>query len=73
MLGDHQSNNTWLQSFINQIPLDGGTVTEKCLSCLAVRVLTLNVRGIGFDSHPRLKLFSHLSLRFSKEYSIIIN
>ena len=47
MLGDHQSNNTWLQSFINQIPLDGGTVTEKCLSCLAVRVLTLNVRGIG--------------------------
>ena len=73
MLGDPQSNNRWLQWLRNQIPLDGGTVTEKCLIGLAVRVLTLNVRGIGFNSHLRLKLFSHLIFRCSKEYSIIIN
>ena len=58
---------------LKKIPLDGETVTDKCLIGLAVRVLTQNVRGIGFDSHPRLKVFSHLSLRCSKEYSVIIN
>ena len=65
--GDPLSNNRWLQWFIKKIPLDGGKVIDKCINGLAVRVLTLYVRGIGFDSHPRLKLFSHLSLRCSKE------
>ena len=37
-----------------QSPLDGGTVTDKCLSHLAVRALTWNVRGVRFNSHPRL-------------------
>ena len=53
--------------------LDGRTVTDRCLSGVVVRVLGQNVRGIGFNSHLRLKLFSHLSLRCSKEYQIIIN
>ena len=37
-------------------------MTDKCLDGLAVRVLTQNVRGIGFNSHPGLKLFSHRDL-----------
>ena len=71
--GDPQSNNRWLQWFIKKIPLDGGKVTEKCINGIAVRILTLYLRGIGFDCHPWLKLLSHLSLRCSKEYSIMIN
>ena len=59
--------------YINKIPLDGETVTDECISGLAVRVFTQNVRGIRCDTHPRLKVFSLLSLRCSKEYSIIIN
>ena len=73
MLGDPQSNNRWLQWFIKKIPLDGMKVIDKCINGIAVRVLTLYVSGIRFDCHPRLKLFSHLSLRYSKEYSVIIN
>ena len=72
MLGDPQSNNRWLQLFINKIPLDGETVTDVCISGLAVRALIQNVRGIGFDSHPKLKLFSHFIFSCSKDYSIII-
>ena len=35
-------------------PLDGGTVADRCLSRLAVRALAQNVKGVVFDSHPRL-------------------
>ena len=37
-----------------QSPLDGGTVTDKCLSGLAARAHNWNVRGVRFNSHPRL-------------------
>ena len=37
-----------------QSPLDGGTVTDNCLGCLAARALILNMRGVKINSYSRL-------------------
>ena len=56
----------------NKIPLDGGTVTDKCINGLPVKTLTQNLRGIGFDSYSRLKLYSYFRLRWSKNIQLIL-
>ena len=39
-------------------PLDYGQCLRGGLGALVVRTFTWNARGMWFDSHPKLKLFS---------------